>query len=121
MDEAARCGRVGFLRGGQLIAEGTPAELRRSLDGRVVELVGRPLARLRGLVDAEPAVENVQMFGDRLHLRVNTGQAQAVIDRLTDSIPASGGEILRLRAIPPQLEDVFFSLSVAEKKESIGD
>ena len=33
MDEASRCTRVGFMRGGHIIAEGAPSELRATLDG----------------------------------------------------------------------------------------
>lgn len=110
MDEAARCNRVGFMRHGQLVLEGAPAELRDRLQGRVVELAGRPLPLLRKLVGAEEGVEDVQMFGDRLHLRVKAGQIEQVIARLGERIPAGGGQISRLRQIQPQLEDVFMSL-----------
>jgi ABC-2 type transport system ATP-binding protein len=38
MDEAEQlCGRIGFLSGGRLVAEGTPMELRRQVAG------GRPV------------------------------------------------------------------------------
>lgn len=37
MDEAERCDRLGFMRGGRLIAEGTPEELRRRGDSSDLE------------------------------------------------------------------------------------
>ncbi len=40
MDEAARCQRVGFMRAGKLIAEGSPTELRQGLNGRIIEVRG---------------------------------------------------------------------------------
>jgi len=110
MDEASRCSRVGLMQKGRLIVEGTPAELRRNLDDRVVELRGQPLAVLRAAANADQEVEEVQMFGDRLHLRVKKGSAEGVIARLTQAVPASGGQITRLRLIQPQLEDVFIAL-----------
>jgi hypothetical protein len=36
--------------------------------------------------------------------------AEAVLASLTERIPSDGGEIARLRLVPPQLEDVFMSL-----------
>ena len=114
MDEASRCTRVGFMRGGRLIAEDTPAALRATLAGRVIELSGEPLPVLRRLVAVDPGVADVQMFGDRLHLRVQAGQTQAVMTRLSETIPIQGGQITRLRSIDPQLEDVFMSLLEAE-------
>jgi ABC-2 type transport system ATP-binding protein len=110
MDEAARCTRVGFMQRGRLIVEGTPAELRAPLNGRVMELAGRPRPLLRRLAEADEGVQNVQMFGDRLHLRIRRGEAEAVLARLQESIPRQGGEIVRLRPVAPQLEDVFMSL-----------
>jgi ABC-2 type transport system ATP-binding protein len=110
MDEAARCRRVGFMRGGKLLLEGPPEALRDRLNDRVVEVRGQPLPLLRTLAKADPAVEDAQMFGDRLHLRVQAGQIEAVIARLGEQIPAQGGDVRVLRAIQPQLEDIFISL-----------
>ncbi len=78
MDEAARCTRIGFMSDGKMIREGTPSQIRSLLDGRVLELTGAPLPLLRRLVQADPDVEDVQMFGDRLHIRVRSGQAEQV-------------------------------------------
>ena len=45
MDEAARCTRLGFLREGRLLTEGTPAQLRARLEGRILELSVAPCYR----------------------------------------------------------------------------
>ena len=110
MDEASRCHRVGFMRRGKLLLEGTPTELRARLNGQIVEVRGQPLPLLRQEARAEADVEDVQMFGDRLHLRVKAGAIESVITRLREQLPARGGSLTQLREIPPQLEDVFISL-----------
>ncbi|HUF38963.1 MAG TPA: ABC transporter ATP-binding protein [Anaerolineales bacterium] len=109
MDEAVRCRRLGFIRAGRLLLEGTPAQIRSRLEGRILELAGRPLPALRDHARSDPAVEDAQLFGDRLHLRVADGSAEAVIARLKTAPPA-GAEIDTIRVIPSQLEDVFISL-----------
>jgi ABC-2 type transport system ATP-binding protein len=111
MDEATRCGRVGFLHHGRLLTEGKPSVLRARLQGRVLELAGQPLRELRRIAQADPGVENVQMFGDRLHLRVAAGQAEVVLGRLARPPEGATWSISRLRLAPPQLEDVFIALS----------
>lgn len=111
MDEAARCHRVGFMKRGQLIAEGTPGELRALLEGRILELRGSPLAEIRHHAAEVPGVENVQAFGDRLHLRVESFQADEVIRRLPTQLHLLGLSIESLRAVPATLEDVFIALS----------
>ena len=110
MDEASRCDRIGFLRSGRLLVEGTPAELRSRLVERIMELRGKPLNLLRRLASAHPDVEAVQMFGDRIHLRVGAGSSAGVMSSLPQEILRQGGEVTLLRLISPQLEDVFISL-----------
>jgi ABC-2 type transport system ATP-binding protein len=111
MDEASRCHRVGFMKNGRIIAEDTPSNLRSQLSGRVLELRGTPLNLLRHVAHQDPDVEDVQAFGDRLHIRVGEEKAQAVLSRLKSQIEAAGGRVDELRAVPPVLEDVFIALS----------
>jgi ABC-2 type transport system ATP-binding protein len=110
MDEASRCSRLGFMQRGRLIVEGTPAELRERLNERIVEVRGSPLRVLMAAARADADVEEAQMFGDRLHLRVRLGSAEAVSHRLAAQIPVLGGQVSRICPIPPQLEDVFIAL-----------
>ena len=111
MDEASRCHRVGFMKAGKIIAEDTPSNLRARLAGRILELRGKPLHILRHTAHVDQDVEDVQAFGDRLHIRVGEGKAQAALSRLKSEIRSVGGEIDELRLIPPVLEDVFIALS----------
>lgn len=111
MDEAMRCTRIGFMRGGQIIREGPPAELRALLNGRIVEMGGEPQTLVARLAQADPGVEALQRFGKQYHLRVAAGQAEAVMQRLQAAILAAGGQVDILRPIPAQLEDVFIALS----------
>jgi ABC-2 type transport system ATP-binding protein len=111
MDEAARCNRIGFMRKGRLIAEGTPSELRTMLDGRIVELRGKPLKDIRHLAARDKEVEDVRAFGDRLHLRVRPRSADVVIKRLRKASRAAKVTLSDARPIPPVLEDVFIVLS----------
>ena len=111
MDEASRCHRVGFMKSGKIIAEDTPSNLRAQLNHRILELRGKPLHILRHTAHADSDVEDVQAFGDRLHIRVGENKAQVVLSRLKSEIRSVGGEIDELRVIPPVLEDVFIALS----------
>jgi ABC-2 type transport system ATP-binding protein len=110
MDEAGRCARVGFMREGKILLEGEPDELRERLNDRILEVHGEPLPLLRQLALEEQDVEDAQMFGDRLHLRVRPGSASVVSRHLEKTIPAQGGRLTLLRSIRPQLEDIFIEL-----------
>lgn len=111
MDEASRCHRVGFMRDGKIIAEDTPSNLRARLNNRVLELRGSPINTLRHVAHQDPDVEDVQAFGDRLHIRVGENKAQDVLGRLKVRIQNEGGQVNDLRSVPPVLEDVFIDLS----------
>lgn len=114
MDEAARCNRIGFMRHGQIIAEGAPSELRAKLNDRILELRGNPIPLLRHVAGQDPDVEDVRAFGDRLHLRVSEKKAGDVLSRLPSRIRSEQGRVDDLRAVPPVLEDVFISLAESE-------
>jgi ABC-2 type transport system ATP-binding protein len=111
MDEASRCHRVGFMKDGKIIAEDTPSNLRTRLNGRILELRGSPINVLRHVAHKDPDVEDVQAFGDRLHIRVGEGKAQDVLSRLQSQIGSEGGRVDELRSVPPVLEDVFIDLT----------
>jgi len=111
MDEASRCHRVGFMKAGRIIAEDTPSNLRARLNGRVLELRGDPINTLRHVAHQDVDVEDVAAFGDKLHVRVRAGAAQAILARLPEEIRSASAILRELRVVPPALEDVFIALS----------
>ncbi len=121
MDEASRCHRVGFMKNGKIIAEDTPSMLRARLNGRVLELRGIPLKLIRHVAHQDEGVEDVQAFGDRLHIRVRDEQAQHVIRRLQAEIANVGGHVDELRVVSPALEDVFIALSETHSSSQFED
>jgi len=110
MDEASRCHRVGFMRHGRIIAEGTPSQLRASIEGRILELRGDSLVTIRELVSGKVGIEDVRLFGDRLHLRLLPGSIDAVMAVLQKAF-VDGHLDVGIRPILPTLEDVFMMLA----------
>ena len=110
MDEASRCTRVGFMNRGRIIREGAPRRIAGRLSGRVIELAGEPREAMRRAAGADPDVEDVQVFGDRLHLRVKEGSANRVLERLPGRMQEACVQAHRLRSIAPTLEDAFIEL-----------
>ena len=118
MDEASRCMRVGFMRNGRLLVEGTVPEVVAGLNGRVLELVGSPRRLLRQATAQDPDVESVQAFGHKLHLRVRAGTAKAVMARLPSQLVAAGATVDRLNPVAASLEDAFIELLDSEDETS---
>ena len=107
LDEAERCTRVALLHEGRLLAQDEPSRLQARTEGVMVEVVvGEPRQALHRLRE-RLGVDRVQLFGDRLHVRLDHGQPiEAVREWLTDS----GVSVTGVRAIAPTLEDVFIEL-----------
>lgn len=113
MDEAMRFNRVIFMNRGRALLVGTPRELIHRLDGHVLELAANPQMDARRLAAADPAVEDVHAFGDRLHLRVS--DSAATLARLPAVLAAAQVKLFHLKPVSPTLEDVFIQLLESEK------
>jgi ABC-2 type transport system ATP-binding protein len=115
MDEASRCHRIGFMRRGRIIRQGSAGELRATLADRILGLRGEPLPLLRKIALQDSGVEDVRTFGDHLHLRLRESHPQVVIDRLQLAIPQAGGHLQDIHPVQPMLEDVFMALAENEE------
>ena len=106
MDEAERCGRVGYLYLAKLLAIGTPAELKEwqgvtPPGTRRLEILGADMGRLLERLRHRPGVRQATIFGQAVHALVDA-------DR---SLHDLGLEDVEVRETEPSLEDVFVALS----------
>jgi len=108
MDEAMRFNRIIFMNQGRALLEGTPREMISRLEGHVLELAAEPLMNARRVAVADPDVEDVQAFGDRLHLRVR--ELAGPLTRLPGKLTEAGVNLVYLSPVSPTLEDVFINL-----------
>src|SRR5205085_10899694 len=68
LDEAERCGRVALLDRGTLLALDTPAALRTTLGGTLLEVLSADHRRAAELLRTWDAAVDVQTFGERAHV-----------------------------------------------------
>ncbi len=108
MDEAMRFNRVIFMNKGRALLEGRPRQLIQRLSGRILELDATPQASARPVALADPDVEDVQSFGEQLHLRVS--DPGGPMKRLPGALLAAGVKLNDLKPVEPTLEDVFIHL-----------
>ena len=81
MDEAEYCDRLGLIYRGELIALGTPAELKEAMAEEIVEIsCDRPQAAL-AIVDALPGVRYAALFGRGLHVVTDCAASDDPPDR----------------------------------------
>jgi ABC-2 type transport system ATP-binding protein len=108
LDEAERCSRVGLMNEGKLMRVDTPSAMKDSMRGEVLEVVcDRVRDGFRLIKERWPSAE-VQAFGDRLNVIVESAQRDS--PELRAALQQAGITIASLRAISPSLENVFISM-----------
>jgi ABC-2 type transport system ATP-binding protein len=115
LDEAERCSRVALLHEGRLLALATPAALQASGHGLVAEVVASPPRRALGSLRARFGEARVQLFGDRLHVRIDHA---AEANEVASGLPQDGVTVASVRAMPLALEDVFIERLEGAGRES---
>lgn len=108
LDEAERCGRVGLMHKGKLLACDAPGSLKRLMEGGVLELTTSDPRRAVRLVSGAFPSGSVALFGERLHLYApQLDQARRAAEQ---ALAAGGVELSDLREVEPSLEDLVVSL-----------
>lgn len=106
MDEAEYATRLGFLDEGKLLAVGTRDEVLAAFPRPILEVLSPDRNGVRRRLAGIDAIDDVSLFGTRLHLRGAAGTGPEILDSvragLTGLVPADG-----VRLVPPTLEDVF--------------
>ena len=107
LEEAEQCNNIGFMVAGEIIAHGSPSEVKAAMKGTMSEiLTDRPDLSLRTLKEKFGA-SRVSLFGDKLHLVTeDDGQKNDAAERLKNA----GVKVLSWVPTQLSLEDVFISL-----------
>ncbi len=120
MDEAEYCNRLALIDRGQIVALGTPTELKqRHMKGELLLAEVSPLGPAIKVLESAPGVLDAAVFGNALHLVVEDAQAQT--PKLRRYLEERNLEVRRLDPIPPTLEDVFVSLTAGQANSAKGE
>jgi len=113
LDEAERCGRVALIAAGKVLADDEPGRLQDQTTGKLIEVVAEHPRRALEVARAAAGAARVQLFGDRLHVRVATDRE---FDPVLSALKQAGITVSDWRPIRPTLEDVFIDRLAAESK-----
>jgi len=107
-DELAQ--RVGIINRGHIVAEGTPAELKRAVgtDVIVARLDG-DAQRVSSMVAAVPGVRSVESHGTELVIAADNGSA--AISPVAVALAGTNIAVRELTLRTPTLDDVFLDLT----------
>ncbi|MGE3275857.1 MAG: ATP-binding cassette domain-containing protein [Vicinamibacterales bacterium] len=106
LDEAERCSRVALLHEGKLLALDKPGRLRQSLQGTLLEVIVPDVREARHTL-REHGLTRTQIFGDRLHVWLQTGDRDEAARQFDATARSAGLTPSSVRPVVPSLEDVF--------------
>jgi ABC-2 type transport system ATP-binding protein len=112
LEEAENCNRIGLMAAGQLVAQGTPSQIKSLHSGELIELVLSDLQLGSELLKQQLAPWRVAIFGDRLHLVMEGAAGEwSMVRQLLQEKQII---IHSKRVIPVSLEDAF--IGIVQKK-----
>jgi len=109
MDEAEYATRLGFLDRGRLTALGTRAEVLASYPRPLLEIRTQERVAVRARLDGLEAVDDVSLFGTRLHARGTAAAGSSLRETVVRELSGVVSEE-DIRTVAPTLEDVFVLL-----------
>jgi ABC-2 type transport system ATP-binding protein len=115
MDEAEYASRIGFLDQGRLTAVGTCGEILASYPRGLLQVRSSERVAVKKRLSALPLVDDVSLFGTRLHVRGAEGAGPELADAVRHELsglvdPAA------VTTMAPTLEDVFVLTSEGDDR-----
>jgi ABC-2 type transport system ATP-binding protein len=110
LEEAdALADRVGIIDRGRIIAEGTPAELKRSIGADVVTVRVDNVTVAASTIAALPGVDSVEVRGDEI--LAATADGPGTVSPIAVALAGDGVRVRSLTLREPSLDDVFLTLT----------
>jgi ABC-2 type transport system ATP-binding protein len=114
MDEAEHCHRLAFIQRGQIVALGSPEEIKaEKMRGQVMEIDCAAPEAAMGLLRETGLFDEVSLYGALIHVVAEGAEAHRAQVRAV--LQEAGIKIRSIEIIAPSLEDVFIE---AVKRES---
>jgi ABC-2 type transport system ATP-binding protein len=117
LEESEQCNRLGLMVAGELVAEGSPTEIKGQQTGHLLEVVVDQPQRAADLLKSETERWRVSLFGDRLHVITDDDVASG--EKSTrETLESNGIRVKQVREGRFSMEDVF--IGVVEKARQQG-
>jgi ABC-2 type transport system ATP-binding protein len=119
LEEAdALCDRIAIIDHGEIVAEGTPDELKREISGDVLAVaLDGSASKAADLLAAEPYVRELEIRAEGT-LRLHVDAGATAIPRILRVLDGSGVELGGIELHRPSLDDVFLNKTGRSLRES---
>jgi ABC-2 type transport system ATP-binding protein len=108
LEEAENCNHMAFMVAGEIVAQGTPSDIKGGQPGQLMELVSHQVQAASDLLKQRLEDWRVAIFGDRLHLVLDHPDQE--LPQVRQWLADADIEVSALRPIPFSLEDAFIGI-----------
>ena len=108
LEEAEHCQKLAFMVAGEIVAEGSPSEIKNQQPGKLIEIVTNNTQKTAKIIRENIDGWKVSIFADSLH--VNLENPDQELPAIVDSLNKNGVHIQSERVIPFSLEDAFIGI-----------
>jgi ABC-2 type transport system ATP-binding protein len=116
LEESEQCNRLGLMAAGELVAQGTPTEVKAQQTGHLLEVVVDQPQKAADLLKNDTEPWRISLFGDRLH--VVTSEDPASAEKSTkQKLQSKGIRVIQIREGRFSMEDAFISVMEKARQE----
>ncbi|HEY9683701.1 MAG TPA: ATP-binding cassette domain-containing protein [Oculatellaceae cyanobacterium] len=108
LEEAEHCQKLAFMVAGEIVAQGTPSEIKGSQPGKLILLATDNTQAAAQAVRQKLDAWKVAIFADSLHLNLENPDKE--LPAINDVLKQNKIKILNEREIPFSLEDAFIGI-----------
>jgi ABC-2 type transport system ATP-binding protein len=108
LEEAEHCQELGFMVAGEVVARGTPSEIKAGQPGQLIEIVTDQTQLSSNVLKQVLDSWRVSIFADRLHVVLDNPERE--FPEIMQALQKAGVNILGQRSIGFSLEDAFIGI-----------
>jgi ABC-2 type transport system ATP-binding protein len=108
LEEAEHCQKLAFMVAGEIVAQGTPSEIKASQPGKLIEISTDNTQKAAQVVRKELDAWKVAIFADSLHLNLENPDEE--MKKINSALAQAGIHTSAEREIPFSLEDAFIGI-----------
>jgi ABC-2 type transport system ATP-binding protein len=108
LEEAENCNHMGFMVAGQIVAQGSPSDIKANQPGQLIDLSMNQTQEASDLLKQRLEAWRVSIFGDHLHLVLDDADRELPV--LQQWLQDAGITVQSAQPIPFSLEDAFIGI-----------
>jgi ABC-2 type transport system ATP-binding protein len=108
LEEAENCNHMGFMVAGQIVAQGSPSDIKANQPGQLIDLSTNQTQAASDLLKQRLEAWRVSIFGDHLHLVLDDADRELPV--LQQWLQDAGITVRSAQPIPFSLEDAFIGI-----------